>query len=92
MNLTWQRGRDEMDDLISRQAAIALFYKHPNVDWTTLDVLNELKSLPSVQPDIICCCNCKHWQRDKVFGGGYCFGHITKGWHYCGYAERREDE
>lgn len=39
-------------DLISRQAAIDAFYKHPNIDWTTLDVLAKINALPSadVQP------------------------------------------
>ena len=37
-------------DCISRQAAIDAFYKHPNIDWTTLDVLAKINALPSVQP------------------------------------------
>lgn len=41
-----------MSDLISRQAAIDAFYKHPNIHWTTLDVLAEIKALPSAQPDL----------------------------------------
>lgn len=40
-----------MDDLISRQAAIDDFYKYPNVKWTTLDVLEHINALPSVQPE-----------------------------------------
>lgn len=61
MSLTWQRWRDEMDDMISRQAAInALIRKRQPVnngdgtititmmtDEVIRDVLNEL---PSVQP------------------------------------------
>lgn len=38
-----------MSDLIDRQAAIDAFYKHPNIDWTTLDVMAEIKALPSAQ-------------------------------------------
>jgi hypothetical protein len=41
-----------MNDLISRQAAIDAFYKYPNIDWTTLDILAKIKELPSVQPTL----------------------------------------
>lgn len=37
------------DDLISRQAAIDAFYKCPNINWTTLDVLAKIKELPSAE-------------------------------------------
>ena len=40
-----------MDDLISRQAAIDAFYKHPNINWTILDVLTKINALPSAQPE-----------------------------------------
>ena len=39
-----------MDDLISRQQAIDEFYKYPNINWTTLDVIEKINSLPSAQP------------------------------------------
>ena len=38
-------------DCISRQDAIDAFYKHPNIDWTTLDVLAKINALPSVQQE-----------------------------------------
>lgn len=37
-------------DCISRQTAIDAFYKYPNIHWTTLDVLAEIKALPSAEP------------------------------------------
>ena len=37
-------------DTISRQAAINTFYKHPNIKYTTLDVLAILKALPAAHP------------------------------------------
>ena len=36
-------------DCISRQAAIDEFYKYPNINWTTLDVIEKINSLPSAQ-------------------------------------------
>lgn len=37
----------KVNDYISRQAAIVAFYKHPNIDWTTLDVLRKIDALPT---------------------------------------------
>ena len=51
-----------MSDLISRQAVIDEFYKHPNIRWTTLDVMEKIDKLPSAQPEIIRCKDCKYKQ------------------------------
>jgi len=40
-----------MTDSISRKAAIDAFYQYPNVNWTTLDVMEKIKELPSAQPE-----------------------------------------
>lgn len=37
------------DDTISRRVAIDAFYKYPNINWTTLDVLAKINALPPVQ-------------------------------------------
>ena len=52
--------RCDNNDLISRQQAIDEFYKYPNINWTTLDVMEKINSLPSAQPEIIRCKDCKH--------------------------------
>ena len=54
-------------DLIERQVAIDAFYKHPNIDWTTLDVLAKINALPSAQPTEASCwgCNCQKMERLK---------------------------
>lgn len=87
-----------MSDLISRQAAIDATWKDPSYT-DPLNVLTEvrdrIKALPSVQPDIIHCKDCKHsehWYGDK----SRCFL-----WHeegidvfedgFCNYAERRTE-
>jgi len=55
-----------MDDLISRQAAIdvASGYCHP------VNIADELRKLPSAQPEIIRCKDCKYrdenWRRVSV--------------------------
>ena len=55
-----------MDDLISRQAAIDATWFEPSYT-DPLNVLTEvrdrLKALPSAQPEIIRCRECKWWDR-----------------------------
>ena len=48
--------------------------------------------LPSAQPEIIRCKDCKHVQEDKIFHQYWCNGEEVKPDHFCGYAERRTDE
>ena len=43
-----------MDDLISRQAAIDAFYYYPNINWTTLDVMEKIDKVPPAQQWIPC--------------------------------------
>lgn len=66
-----------MDDLISRQAAIDAMHQYSHFDDFDISVIDEetaviaIKELPSVQPDIIRCKDCKHqvkeWREDKRF-------------------------
>ncbi len=93
-----------MDDLISRQAAIDSFPEDSLV-WDISDgyiaphyVRKILESLPSAEPEIIRCKDCKYWREHKYaketkryipFCG---FNAInTKADDYCSYAERRTD-
>lgn len=96
-----------MDDLISRQAAIdavnelrkSPWYNNPQNIYRSeaVDIVERLciKELPSAQPELIRCKDCKHsehWYRDRrrcflwsedgvsVFDDGF-----------CSYAERRTD-
>lgn len=39
------------NDTISRQVAIDAFYKYPNINWTTLDVLAKINALPPAQSE-----------------------------------------
>lgn len=92
-----------MEDLISRQDAIDVFTK-----WfyevfgigrsdgiTTL--LERLKEIPSAQPEIINCRECKHAKVADIEDGqdGYtCQFHRGSIWFsgsYCSWAERREE-
>ena len=86
------------DDLISRQAAIDA------VDdwWITVDdnrhPVSVIKALPSAQPEIIRCRDCKYWREHKYaketkryipFCG---FNAIyTKADDFCSRAERKEN-
>lgn len=103
-----------MEDLISRQAAIDAFEKGLTVGKsngkyeticsavTFVGAKQILDELPSVQPEIIHCRDCKHairWTDIDGTKGLQCnvtfdnfgYGADVEPDHYCGYAERRKD-
>ena len=88
-----------MDDLISRQAAIDALGEKP-LAWTEgeyeLGLQNQwqsdvdaLNGLPSAQPEIIRCKDCKHWD-----GVDTCDVIDAPVWDndFCSMAERRSNE
>ena len=83
-----------MDDLISRQAAIDAIEAVPDSNWTSKRYSNEIRKLPSAQPEIIRCKDCKYapkcygdvLMRSK--GGGYIYCPVK----YCSEAKRRTDD
>jgi len=94
-----------MDDLISRQVAIdALLEEVRLVDGYYVendevidkdDAIEAIRLLPSAQPEIIRCKNCKWWSNDdyrECSNPNYDDGYITPAGFYCGYAERKGDE
>lgn len=82
-----------MSDLVSRQAAIDAVNEltYPS---SLLDVKRKLLYLPSAQPEIIKCRDCKHYisGSDDV---RYCFNHdddiLWQDDDFCSRAERREE-
>ena len=54
-----------MSDLISRQAAIDIIEDFPHGDVWNVESMEEMvyriKLLPSAQPEVIKCKDCKHW-------------------------------
>ena len=96
-----------MDDLISRQAAIDAIVNtvseiglHDNSEvarygatFRQHEIIDIIEGMPSAQPEIIMCKDCKHHRKDS-HGLYYCcrkeYGY---GWglnDFCSYAERRE--
>ena len=86
-----------MDDTISRAAAINAvntWFELYVVNRTTanaVSIQDMLRALPSAQPDIIMCKDCKHWldidngrQKHRMCADIY-------GDWFCGDAERRQD-
>ena len=65
-----------MSDYISRQAAIDAIYHHlPSVSRTRARTM--LHEVPSAQPEIIRCKDCKHWRQQTNYQGaplsfGFC--------------------
>lgn len=84
-------------DTISRQAAIDAvkeltkwYYETFHETRPTADaVIDKLMMLPSAQPDIIACVNCKNWIRHDRRCGFW--NHGVKPLNWCCYAERREE-
>ena len=108
-----QKG-EKMDDLISRQAAIDAFTDEiqitgranaESVKAYVKLVIDRIKRLPSEQPEIIHCRDCKHqiknFYEDKrrKDGGYYIYGcelsddysHVCLDDDFCSRAERREE-
>ena len=93
-------GKGEpMNDLISRQAAIdgkISIQRTNGVEMYSDEAVpvEYLKALPSAQPEIIRCKDCKYrdenWRRVSVRWLP-CMDVRTGGNWYCGSAERRED-
>lgn len=100
-----------MDDVISRQQAIDAANRTDYRGLTVEDVkkvtdavVEELKALPSAQPDIIRCKDCKHFEYDHpyIIQGIPVLGHeVCNAWGdgcktdengYCFMAERKTDE
>lgn len=107
MTIAQERKGEKMDDCISRKSAIDAI----NCDITITGRQNaelvastigmfadRIKALPSAQPEIIRCRDCKHW--DKTWTNDwspdyhYCpmIDGVRKGDFYCADAERRTDE
>lgn len=82
---------DEPSDLIRREDAIdALENKLDQIDhvpkWV-FDALTEaLEHLPSAQPEIIRCKDCRHWRERGLCG--IWDQYISNGDFYCGCAEK----
>ena len=62
------------------------------VDWDKALAEAIIKDLPSAQPEIIRCKDCMLMLEDKIFHRCWCNGNEVKPDHFCGYAERRQDE
>lgn len=99
-------------DSISRQAAIDAFRQELVFDYeeqctTFTGIKKILEALPSVQPEIIRCKDCRWWDKYGDYDSGYCMaakhGYWSEHWDisirrtykgdfYCADAERRTDE
>ena len=90
-------------DLISRQAVIEInrSYHGQMPNEVNHRIWKEINELPSAQPEIIHCRDCKHWREgavymycDKLFGMGVldAYDYMTDEDDYCSRAERRTDE
>ena len=74
------------EDCVSRKAVIRLLHS----GYHSKSMIEEVKELPSVQPEIIVCADCKHWIcHDRRCGY---WNHGVKPLEWCCHAERRTNE
>ena len=99
-----------MSDLIDRQVAIdaltnyfAKWAEYAEWNHAVKNMVNVAQNsveemliqLPSAQPEIIRCKDCKYWEREGTKGvcnDLYGFGRYWNPDDFCSYAERRTDE
>ena len=65
------------DDLISRQAAIELLCRALHYSYSEDYAVTLALNLPSAQPEVIRCGECKHWRQQTNYAGaslsfGFC--------------------
>ena len=93
-----------MDDLISRKEAIDLLKQMRKdgdmVPWEGKNVFARIRELPTIQPEIVRCKDCKHWREgtafsycDKLYGMGVldALDYMVAEDDFCSRAERREE-
>jgi hypothetical protein len=94
-----------MSDLIDRQAALDIVMEELD-SGTEYDIPARIKALPSAQPAIIRCKDCRWWDKYGDYDNGYCMaakhGYWSEHWEisirrtykgdfYCADAERRTE-
>ena len=90
-----------MSDLIDRQAAIDAFADWFNgTEYTIMELTfseckSVIKSLPSAQPEIIRCKDCKWWDKTEDSPFGYCMamkhGYMSTNWEIGIYRRYKGD-
>jgi hypothetical protein len=105
MERKWGKG---MSDLIGRQAAIDALARTAREKFNLSDEFNHylaglmdgetaIRQLPSAQPKIIHCRECRYWKTDHPTANGYhCCHRIHNAFpmredDFCSQAERREE-
>ena len=92
-----------MDDTISRQAAIdaierakTVCSQYGEIYVAKLNAEMNIQILPSAEPEIIHCRDCKHHSHDADYGRDWCNRMSgvfrVKPDDYCSFAERKTDE
>ena len=84
-----------MSDLISRQAAIdAVQNRHMMLNKEKVLLINDLEKLPSAQPEIVRCKDCKYAEYIDDVKTLWCTecgqGRTVAPNDFCSYAERRD--
>ena len=85
-----------MSDLIDRQAAIeaAKDWYDSFIAGSLNGLLKRIEALPSAQPEIIRCKDCKHYELASNGCNGDCKRQYATfyPWDFCSYGERKEND
>ena len=82
-----------MDELVSRQAILvavkyALMAWSYMPEWRDEKILEAIAELPPIQPEIVRCKNCQHYEYGICKKAGLCVNKSPNG--FCDWGERRE--
>lgn len=83
-----------MDEVISKRMAIETF-KDCAVNGVGIDgIVDALKQLPPIQPEIVRCKDCKFWSKHTGEQIGCCdvLKRCTREYFYCGTADMRGEQ
>lgn len=91
-----ENARGMQDDVISREQVIEALGELATFtqDWSchtwmyTDDVYNAIKQLPSIQPEIVRCKDCNHYEYGICKKAGLCVNKSPNG--FCDWGERKE--
>lgn len=79
-----------MAEYIERDKAIKALIEW-ETDPTDEDIEYTLNEIPAADVvEVVRCKDCKHYQKDMLFGNAYCDGRQVKPDDFCSYGERIE--
>ena len=77
-----------MNDMISKQQAVNALYEWEFDNKDDRDAIDVINGLPPIQPEIVRCKDCQHYEYGICKKAGLCVNKSQNG--FCDWAEKRE--